>query len=217
MEQDPRFPNAYSGAKKFLGAEIFTLIGSFLSMAGLTITAFVANSVLGSNEATAGRIRVVLLCFSVAFLVVSAIGTVLYIVGIVQARRDDAGFKSALIWAIASVVIFVVNFFIPDNAILTIAGSVIGLLIKYYIIKGIIRLVEKLRGFSIAQRGDTLIRLLITGNVLYCVSVFLSEIMIKSVAGFIVIIAGVLLIITYIKYLIFLAKAKKLLGKPAEE
>ena len=212
-----RFPNAYKGIKKIFTAEILGLIGSI----GLIATAVLA--MLALEERSDALLIATGACavFAGVFMLISYI---LNIVGLSQASHDDDSFRSAFYISIFGIVFSVLSAFLGnvfrDNVFVTrslnIIPDLINLFIMVMVIVGIRTLSRRMGDPVMEGKGENIIRLLFVMGIVILAARFILIIFTTTFAGALAVsmvcFAGILSVITYILYLIYLAKAKKMLA-----
>ena len=212
-----RFPNAYKGVSKLFLAEILMLIGSVVGIiaAILLLAAYSSdpNGLVEGAVATMGVSSIVM----VASSVLAVIGFVLNIVGLVQAKKDDDGFKLALIFALICIALSIVSSILA-NVNPNFAGwmefvvTIFELCVFEYVVVGVMSLANQLGDQGMVSFGAK-VRMLI--SILYIVLLIIRLFGNINVtfAGVVGIVGAILELVVYIGYLIYLAKAKKMLAK----
>lgn len=221
-----KFPNAAKGMKKIYTSEILKLIATiFLIAAVIMIVIAVAGGQVGDNIGTAlagGGLIGAGVC-AIVWMVLVIIGSILKLVGIINASHDEESFKSALIfWIIGAVAMIVSSILIANNT--NMAGSLLNtfsellqLFITIFVIAGGVKLADRLNRGDVSAKGTNVLKLIIVVNILsliaQLVSTFMGGIVTSVVAGVIFLVALLLEVIQYFMYLSFLSKAKKMLIK----
>lgn len=221
-----KFPNAAKGMKKIYTSEILKLIATiFLIAAVIMIVIAVAGGQVGDNIGTAlagGGLIGAGVC-AIVWMVLVIIGSILKLVGIINASHDEESFKSALIfWIIGAVAMIVSSILIANNT--NMAGSLLNtfsellqLFITIFVIAGGVKLADRLNRGDVSAKGTNVLKLIIVVNILsliaQLVSTFMGGIVASVVAGVIFLVALLLEVIQYFMYLSFLSKAKKMLIK----
>jgi len=224
-----KYPNAYAGVSKILTAQILKMIGSVCMIIGgiaalvLAATLAVALGEEGAEAVAAGSGLVTVL-FMVAGGVLAIIAYILNIVGLRQAGKDEDSFDSgfvvaifALIISVATAIFSAVNLGggIADNISQTIS-YICEIFIIFCVINGIGNLAVELGNEKLANTGRRLF-------IIVCLMVILSAIanlipaffganpVFQAIQGGLSITSGILSIVGYIIYIIYLAKGKKML------
>lgn len=225
----PSFDNAAKGVRKIFTAEILELISLLVTVIGSVLVAIVvaAASIYGDENILASLGLVIAASvLIIGGLVLGIIAFINCIVGLVQAKKDDSNYGTALACIIISLVVEVItaifsvvmitNPFASDIA--AVVGRVADFFSVYFILVGTSTL--------LAQRGDT--RMAEKGVhafeaifIIFTVSILLRIVPIFLTGGVIEIIFlcayAAVAIVAYIMYFSFLAKAwKKLADKPEE-
>lgn len=212
-----KFQNAEKGIKKIFTAEILGLISSI----GFIVMAVLGYLAIGNQ---ADSLYIATAICGVATGILMLIGYILNIVGIVNASKDEESFKTSLYIAIFGIVFSFVSGFLgnafADNAYLSrILGAipdVVNLLIMIYIVMGI-RNISKLLGNPVMEgKGQNIMRIVFIMAMIIFAARSLSELVntnvSETIAVAMVVFAGILNIVTYVLYLSYLAKAKKMLA-----
>ncbi len=215
-----KFGNAHQGVKRIFTAEILGLLASIC----LTLTlGFVALGVVtvdtkstGAAIASFGGMAI----FGLGAVVLAIISFIIEIIGVSNASKDEGSFKIALYLIIASIVVTVVSGIFSKNetvsGICTVLGDVIRLAITIMIIEGIRHLAAILNDSDMENRGTNLFKVIIVIYALIILARIISLIFSgtgsKVLSGILVFGAGILSIIQYILYLIYLSKARKMLA-----
>lgn len=218
------FPNAAKGIKKIHTAEILSLITAILGI-GLAIAVIVAAASLSTmtesdSSSAAGLVGggLASILLAVAVAVISIIAFILKLVGIMNAKKDEAAFNSAFILVLvgigASLVAAIFSKNTLVNGIMNGVSNVASLFITVYIIKGIINIGGKLGNKGLVQKGQSVLKLIVAVYAISIVGSLISSIFenvpaLATVGGVLGVIAGVVAIVYYFIYLSLLGKAKK--------
>jgi len=212
-----RFPNAYKGISKVLLAEILQLIGTVV---GIVAGVFMLMVVEGDPEILLEGSLVTVGVSTVAVIVAGVVGIIAFIlnlVGLVQAKKDDNGFRYALIFTVICIVLAIVAAFIVNiNPVLSdwmsFVVTIFELCVFEYVVVGIMSLAQKLGDEKMVAFGSKM-RLIIT--ILYIV-VLVMQLFGRfniAFAGVMTTILGIIELVLYIAYLIYLIKARTMLAK----
>ena len=223
-----KFPNAANGVKKIFTAEILSLIAAVLVivaaiMAFSTVGAAKGYEATNSNAAAAGALAsgFGLIIFSIGSLVLSLIAFILNIVGVAKASRDESTFKIALYALIAGVVFACLssafeNLSGPLSGAMSALETVAELIVTLYVIQGIRMLASRLNNREVDNQGRKIYMIILAVLMLRLVANILVAIFggrfTTSLALIFYIVSIVLSVVQYIMYLVFLAKAKKMLA-----
>lgn len=146
---------------------------------------------------------------------------VITIAGVYVAGKDDEGFKKAFILTIISLVsslVAVIFSFIPFvggvlSSIVSVLTSILGLIVKFYIITTIAGVLRKIGANDVADRGRTVWRIVMLCTVARAIISLLILIPILNIIGaLLAAIFAVVEIVGSILYLIYLYKSYKALG-----
>ena len=236
-----RFPDAARGVKKIFAAEILALFGRlsiiaaiiFLAVAiisggasaeGLASgTADVDQVISGIAASSVGGLLGAVICF-IAASVLSIIAYILRIVGVVQARKNEDVFGTALAFIIIGLVCtaLYVIFEGISPVVSSFANTVADLmevLVTVFVVSGIVKLSDQLNNGEVAKKGIFIIKLIVFINAFALIGNLIMSFMggvndSSDLASVIIaIVVSVLSIVEYILYLSFLVKAKKMLEK----
>ncbi len=220
-----KFPNAAKGVKRIFTAEVLNLIATIcLAVAAVLIVVAVASGKFVSgrtSDALFGGSMLGAILFALAWLVLTIIGFIMKLVGIINASKDEASFKSALVFLIVSIVASIVSSVLMMNNVNT-AGNLlytfaqlVEVFITIFVIAGGVKLADRLNRGDVGSKGTNVLKIIIVVNVLMLianlVSSFMGGIAASVVSGVLLIVALVLEIVQYFLYLSFLNKAKKML------
>ena len=216
------FPKAHKGSKKIFLAQLLTVIGTFVSIFTAFISIFIYALLKESMSDNETLINLFVVALPLLTIVVTIIGFLLAIIGILNASGDDENFKVALYSTLFGVILSILSVFLTNqsNGI----GSMINLLIvltgflsTIYVIQGIRSLALKLNHPEMDKTGN---RLYTFFSVLYVLQTFgdvailvLTDTDAMVIAAILQLFIGVLALVQYIFYLLYLAKAKKMLAE----
>ena len=218
-----KFPNAYNGVKKIHTAAVLSLIGD-LTFVIAAVLAVISGGMIrsGAAESAVGAMTGIsagLIVSSIAGGVLALIAFILNLVGTILASKDEAFFKTALLFIIVGIVATVLSMAFVNNSIVTdfslIFVNLAQMLVASYIVQGIVNLASKLNEHSmVKQGGQVRIYLLIAYSVpiavdLIAIILSLSK---KSLLANVFSLAGsALSLVVYFIYLTYLKSAKKML------
>lgn len=224
------FPKARKGVTKIFIAEIFSLIVGVL--AGI-LTVIITKAGGIENFSFEGDMtsfsRIILICFIVAaaLLLLSAL---LKIIGYIQAAGDEEYFTRAIIYAVISIVLYVIAGFLQNKSgivmewiytIVIAVSELMQLLVMTSTINGLAELAYQCRRDDLVFRGNTILKivgtvfslnisLIITGRVL---RLFMNETVIDTITMIVTVIIVILSLIAYILYLGYLGKVSSMLRR----
>lgn len=216
-----RFPNAASGVKKLFTAQILGLIASVATIIGLIFLIFTAAAADANAQggAVAAGLGTIILMGASAVLIL--IGSIMTLVGIIQASRDEGAFKTALIAIIVSLVAAVIAGIFSSNglvqSICQIIQNVMNLAVTLFVINGVTNLAEKMNNTEVWSKGRNLLKVIVCIYALSLIASFISlifgGIFMSVTAAILALIAAVLDVISYFLYLSLLNKGKKMLAE----
>lgn len=216
-----RFPNAASGVKKLFTAQILGLIASVATIIGLIFLIFTAAAADANAQggAVAAGLGTIILMGASAVLIL--IGSIMTLVGIIQASKDEGAFKTALIAIIVSLVAAVIAGIFSSNglvqSICQIIQNVMNLAVTLFVINGVTNLAEKMNNTEVWSKGRNLLKVIVCIYALSLIASFISlifgGIFMSVTAAILALIAAVLDVISYFLYLSLLNKGKKMLAE----
>ena len=216
-----RFPNAASGVKKLFTAQILGLIASVATIIGLIFLIFTAAAADANAQggAVAAGLGTIILMGASAVLIL--IGSIMTLVGIIQASKDEGAFKTALIAIIVSLVAAVIAGIFSSNglvqSICQIIQNVMSLAVTLFVINGVTNLAEKMNNTEVWSKGRNLLKVIVCIYALSLIASFISlifgGIFVSMTAAILSLIAAILNVISYFLYLSLLNKGKKMLAE----
>ena len=223
-----RFPNAAKGVKNIFTAQILQLIGAICEIIGFIILVgglMAADATKGSNAGVAallgGSMGSMLLL--AAYSILSLIAFIMQIVGIVNAKKDEESFKSALICLIIGIVATIIGglFMRLSRVVFALfmsVGSLMGAFVIIFIISGCIKLADQLNIGDVSTKGSNILKMIVViaglSVILSIVSSFMmANVAIMVTAMILAVVSVVLSIVQYIMFLTFLSQSKKMLNE----
>lgn len=215
-----KFPNAASGVNKIFIAEILALAGAVLTFIGAIMAVLALSSSEGGQIGMAAGTGIGALGVMSIAGILMVVAFVLNLIGIINASKDEASFKTALYCLLIGIITSVLASVFSTNAIVanicTILSNVMNLIVTVMVIVGISKLANKLGNPAISARGSFLLKLIVAIYVLSLICsiivAFLGGQAASIIAAILAVIATVLSILQYILYIGFLAKAKNMLA-----
>lgn len=210
------FPNAAKGVKRIFTSEILSLIAVGVSIiSGILGLAAIGAATVDSETgafAALGGAGVVALISGILLI----IAFIMQLVGLVNASKDEPAFKISLYAVIAGIVLSFLSSIFSKNAVLTgifnTLSTVAQLIVTLFVIFGIINLANKMGNKDVADRGNSLIKVIACVYIIAAIVILVSALLGATVVASILSIAGnVLMIVAYIVFVILLAQAKKML------
>ena len=223
-----RFPNAAKGVKNIFTAQILQLIGSICEIIGLVIVISGGATAILSKGSDAGLVAALsqmagASIFLVAYSILALIAFIMQIVGIVNAKKDEESFKSALICLIIGIIAPIVGaLFARVSPVITSlcasVGNLMGLFVTIFIISGIIKLADQLNRGDVSTKGSNILKIIIVIAAISLILSIVSSFMLTNTAVLVIAmillaISLVLSIIQYIMFLTLLSQAKKMLNE----
>lgn len=223
-----RFRGAAKGVSKIFASEIMTLFASIIAgvLYGLLTLAGGIDNINFDGELNASLIAILICSITVGVLFLLA--GLLKIIGYFQASRDEEYFVRAIIYAIISIVLYVISGFLQTktsgimdwiNAIILVLAELMQLLVMTSTINGIAELGYDCRRNDVVNRGSTInkiigtvytlnISMIILGHIF---RLFMNEDIVNTITAIVVVIIMVLTVIAYFLYLGYLGKASRML------
>lgn len=231
-----KYPNAAKGVKKIFTAKILELISIICMAAALICALLLFVSAANNSNAGAGASAIAAMIFLGGALILLTIGAIMMLVGLIQAGRDEASFKSALICILGEIIALAIATIISANSAAGMSGPVLdlaaaggsislshlitsisNLLITVFIITGIIRLADQLNDGSVSAKGSNVLKIIVVVNVLVIIAdiialIFGANPATAATCGILLIVALVLQIIQFFMYLSLLSNGKNMLA-----
>lgn len=216
-----RFPNAFRGVKKIWLAEILMLLAAVVGI--ILIFVIAGNStVVGDavviNEAAVKTPAAIL---GIATAVIALIAFILNLVGLINARNDDNGFKTALIVTVLGIIASAISAIWSENQGLVkwmdIAVTIFSMFASYYVLTGIANLADQIPDAAtkaLALKSRTLVEGSFCATAIFKLIISIFNIQDGSTIYTILSIIALLLeLVSYILYLRALSKGKNMLAK----
>lgn len=231
------FPNAFRGVSKLLVAEILNLIATGLIIAAgisgiVGGASAVINTVSQTTEITEETVEssigspgvIAAVFMGMGAMILFIIAYIINLVGLAQAGRDENNFRNAFFVSIAVLVISIIASFLSgsnagDGAagdIAATARTVCEIFVMVSVVTGIMSLASMLNDSGMQNFGRKLIIIIIVsigiGAVASFINIFFgANSVVHAVDGIMGLISGIAMLVGYIAYIIYLAKAKKML------
>lgn len=216
------FPHAEKGIKKLVIAQAFAIAATvLLNVPLILINAF---DMFGSDVFDMGRLSLwyFILSSLVFALPAQVLTVVLSVTGYVQASRDEKDFRKAMICALANTALVIFGavfqmFNMTLSTIFSAASTIVEMFAMVYAITALIHLSEQCERDDMMQRGNTLLRVLVTTYIIAAVNALIIRIFeLSSKAVIVAVIIGVIDLILNVTqivlYLIYLKQAAKMLA-----
>ncbi len=216
-----RFPNAFRGVKKIWLAELLMLLAAVIGI--ILVFVIAANGTLVGeqeiviNEAAKTPISIL----GIFTTVIALIALILNLVGLINARGDDAGFRIALLVTVLGIIASAVSAIWSTNQVLVkwmdIAVTIFSLFASYYVLTGIANLADKYPDpatKALALKSRTLVEGSFCATALFKLIISIFKIQDGSTISTILSVVALLLeLVSYILYLRALSKGKQMLAK----
>ena len=216
------YENAGKGISKIFTGEIISLIGTVtLMITGILSVFALAMEETGEKPET---LFITTGVFAIVSIVLMLTAYIINLVGIGQAAKDEASFRSAFYAAIFGIVFSVLSGFLGNASegnsfaqrIISIIPDLINLIMMICIVSGILRISAEMHNSEMMGRGETILRIVFTVTIISFVVRVVGG-LIQSYAGMyvmaaIVAFSGILTVVNYFLYLSYLSKAKKMLA-----
>lgn len=215
------YPNALTGVKRIFKAEIIALAAEIIAVIiGASHKVSLSFSYADSPPAWTIVLSALFLC-SLILLIVSYF---INLSGIRRAAKDEAQFRSALIFILLGLAAYVAGAvfqFLHNELIYNLCNSaadVFGLCSTICIVHAIINLAEELKRDDIGSKGGRIIIVIMLMYALSTISelivyIFSSSAVSEIIHGVMSAVAGILSIVQFFLYLSYLKKAEKMLAE----
>lgn len=229
------YPNAYAGVKRILSARILYLIAAILLIGG-AVFFMVSNKMITSEGVNTAVLDELMNDPSKAVEVVGPVsipvllGLALFVVafimelvGLGKAGKDEGAFRTglwvAIIGLVACIVLGVVNS--TENTILTavsnIVAQLIGIIVAFCIVKGIMNLAVKLNKADMLPTGKVINVFLAIWLIVAIITIVLPLVVpgeqMEQIAQYISLVGDLAGIIAFFMILAYLGRAKKMLAE----
>ena len=216
-----RFPNAFSGVKKIWLAEILMLLAAVIGI--ILIFVIAGNGTLvGENEIVINEsAKTPISILGIVSAVVALVAFILNLVGLIIARKDDSGFRIALLVTVLGVIASAVSAIWSTNAGLVkwmdTLTTIFSMFASYYVLTGIANLADQILDAetkALALKSRTLVEGSFCLTVIFKLIINIFNIQNGSTIYTILAVVAMLLeLVSYILYLRALSKGKKMLAK----
>ena len=206
-----QFPNAYKGVSKIFIAQVLVLVADVVGIVVSGLYAAQNNSV---NALIAG--------LGVAVGVITIIAFILNLLGLIDAKKDEGRFGTALFIMIAAIVLSCISVAFAENETVTNVfkqlTNICEVLVTFYVISGIITLAKKLNDEEMAAKGKRIITMVVAAWALAIIAGLVASFIKGSdaalaVSAVLLLISAIVGTLAVILYVLYLAKAKKMLAK----
>ena len=206
-----QFPNAFKGVSKIFIAQLLVLVADVVAIVVSGLYAAQNNSV---NALIAG--------LGVAVGVITIIAFILNLLGLIDAKKDEGRFGTALFIVIAAIVLSCISVAFAENETVTNVfkqlTNICEVLVTFYVISGIIALAKKLNDEEMAAKGKRIIAMVVAAWALAIIAGLVASFIKGSdaalaVSAVLLLISAIVGTLAVILYVLYLAKAKKMLAK----
>ena len=206
-----QFPNAFKGVSKIFIAQLLVLVAE--------VVAIVVNSLYAAQNNTVNGLIAGL---GVAVGVITIIAFILNLLGLIDAKKDEGAFGTALFIVIAGIVLSCISVAFPADGtaaeVFKQLSNICEVLVTFYVITGIINLAKKLNDGEMAAKGKKIITMVVVAWALAIIAGLVGGLLkgneaAVAVAAILLLIGAVVGTIAVILYVLYLAKAKKMLAK----
>jgi len=218
-----KFPNAAKGIKNIFTAQVLSLIAVLASGVALILGIVMVGGAQAGSKVAVGASGIGMMVFGMGASVLMIIALIINIVGVVQAAKDEESFNMIIKLTIFNIIVVVAAAIImvafPDTKFLTSLSSsisrLVSLICSILIIVGIGNLAIKLKNNEVAERCNSLLKIILWMGILAIACGFIGLFMPSTFAAAIVILILVAsLVLSFVQYILFLSllsKAKKML------
>ena len=216
-----RFPNAFRGIKKIWLAELLMLLAAVVGI--ILIVVIAANSTMVGEEIVVNKaaVETPAAILGIITALIALVAFVLNLLGLINARKDDAAFKVALLVTVLGIVASAISAIWSTNAGLVkwmdTALTIFSMLASYYVLTGIANLADQYPDpdtKALALKSRTLVEGAFCATAVFKLIINIFKIQDGSTIYTILsIVALVLELVSYILYLRALSKGKKMLAK----
>ena len=215
-----RFPNAFRGVKKIWLAELLMLLAAVVGI--ILIVLIAANSTLVGEEVIVNEdaVKTPAAILGIGTTLIALIALVLNLLGLFNARSDDAAFRIALLVTVLGIVASAISAIWSTNAGLVkwmdTALTIFSMLASYYVLTGIANLADQYPDpdtKALALKSRTLVEGAFCATAVFKLIINIFKIQDGSTLYIILSVVALLLeLVSYILYLRALSKGKKMLA-----
>lgn len=211
------FLGVKKGINFMIVGEIMGVISSILFGFDTLLLAITSTTINSGNVDELGMVFILSPVPGLISRITVILSSIVLIIGLIKALRDESKFKEAIIIIIISMLIFSSQFFL-DNIQMEYFEIALGLAdmwVMVAIIQGMVSILDKLKDYDLAERGIKVIKcsvsltsVSILANLSY--EFFVSNTSLVWAGVSITIVSAAAQIINYIIYISFLSKTKRL-------
>ncbi|MBR2546465.1 MAG: hypothetical protein IKE93_09915 [Erysipelotrichaceae bacterium] len=214
------FKNVKEGLKQLRTGELLILLtiftGLVLSVAG-TIGQQMQKA--GNTEAYNKAMTIAAIGL-IATMLITALGNVLKVLGVLKASKDGGKFSTALVFAALNVALSLAGTFFTKNNVVSdgirTATSILDVFTTYFVVNGILEVAERIGNSDLKNQCNKsifyILRAEVCSVIVQLIGIFMKKNdTLTTIASIIGVVALVLSLISYIVYLKLLKKATKVL------
>ena len=206
-----KYPNVYKGIAKILTSEILEAVISVMMAVFVIYTSTLARDASGSGAVPG------VLSFMIVISGIGILSLVLYLVGVVQARKEEHEFQLALIMTIIALAMQItgmaVGFVSPVIAEWIEFGcEIIGLIAFESVVSGVVNIAKKIGDEKVLSIGKKM-RILVTFIWIAMISAKGMEFISGDAAEYVKLAHAVLELVDHILYVILLVKGRRMLER----
>ena len=216
-----RFPNAFRGVKKIWLAELLMLLAVVLGIVLLIVVA--TNSTMEGEQVIVNKaaVQTPAAILGIGAALIALLGFILNLVGLINARKDEAAFKVALFVTGLGIIAAAIGAIWSSNERLNdwmdTLITIFSMFASYYVLTGIANLADQMPDpatKAVALKSRTLVEGSFCATALFKLIISIFKIQNGStISTILAVIALLLELVSYILYLRALAKGKKMLAK----
>ena len=209
-----RYPDAYDGIKKIHTAEILNIVATL----GLSAAAAAANYALSLETPDTA------LTYAgfgmIAASIIGIIASVLYLLGVLRASKDEPSFKLVTAGLVVSMAASIVSSAFQNNSNVTMIADLVRRLteicIFFLVIQSIMRLAVKVGDKAVKDRGMLITRLTVIAEIVaLCLTVGYEYLVRPDTPNWVMVlaalVAGVILIYAHFAFIGLLGRAARML------
>lgn len=220
-----RFPNAYAGVKTLFVGFIFALLSSVCSTVMLMFLYLSAKVELKDGTLVAveasGFTALLVIIIGAAVSFISLISLILEMIGSAKAAKDEETFKVVIYMISVGLAVSAISGIFSGNSklvgITNLISDFIELFIGIYILQGIINLAGKCDNAEMEANGAKLYKTIIGLYSLVILFQLFTMVFngtgVLVAAGIFTVLSGVLSLVQFVFFLMYLANAKTMLSK----
>ena len=214
------FPNAFKGVKKIWLAELLMLLAVVVGIVLLIVVASNSTMVDGAVVINKEAVRTPGAILGIGTALIALVGLILNLVGLINARKDDAGFRIALLVTVLGIISTAIGAIWSSNERLNewmdTLTTIFSMLASYYVLTGIASLADRIPDpatKALALKSRTLVEGSFCVGVVFKLIINIFNIQNGSTIHTIMAVVALgLEFLAYILYLRALSKGKKMLA-----